>query len=216
MLLLTTNQYLINNISRVQLAAAYATNNPTTIATKERYYLDLKEIEDRVEFTDFLKNNINSKWYVNMTCWGRGYRLAPPNSQITVSTGNLLDTIKSNCKYLTTDAEVESVKNPGAYIAKNNNFIFLCVKEGTSVKDALELTGCNFTEREYRYNDKTNYVDVDCPVVAGRMKVVYIVDNSNTSTEKSGNDSNDGLNVEVQTQSLQTEETATKTKTTKK
>lgn len=169
--LYTTNQYLTDQVATARLRTAYASEDPAKIRDAERWYRDLDYVKDRVEFTPIVFNPLKRSWVTRMRSIGRNWR---QDFDILFGTKTLLMMVQKNIRYLENDELMKNVRNPGMYVSKATNTIFLIHPENATPEEILALSGCYFTDKEYIVAGRRDYIDIDCPVVAGRFMLVRV------------------------------------------
>lgn len=171
----TPRQYFLDLLAEMRLEEAYERNDPEFIKLQESRYVGISEKE--CTFTKPMMHPITKKYRVDVTCRPRFFVV----KNNTFETGGVNSMLVSKAKEIPAVEDLANIKVPGSYCVPGRKQVWVVCNEGTSARDALDMTGYYFEDREFSVVDTKfapdlvdRVIKVDAIYIAGDVYVHYI------------------------------------------
>jgi hypothetical protein len=172
----TINQYLLDLLSKSQIAAAEKTGDSKKIALAKKNYEGLTESE--VTFGKFVRDDKTGKYSVKIVAKSRNWTI----EKMTFNTGTIEALSRQNQQGAAQISALEMVTAPGLIYVQENDSRYLAIQQDSNLYEALKLTGYEFPADSFvptvygeakKDSKAVGQVDIDHPIVAGRFLLYY-------------------------------------------
>lgn len=173
----TIYQYMLNLFVNARIKTAEASGDAKAIARAHAAYDNISESE--VTFSKFVKNTATGKWTSTITSKVRGW-----TGNINFNTGTLKALIGDNLQGVgKLESLVRMVDFPGLFFVDETQALYLVVEKDANIFEALKMSGYEFPTDTFNVILKKDFdpvthsdgfVDIDHPIVTGRLLLSYI------------------------------------------